>query len=297
VIPAEFAHTIREVHGEAGARWLEELPGLLDWCERTWRVKASQPFSALSYNYAAPGLTESGAEIVVKLGVPTRELLREMAALEAFGGRGAVRLLECDPSRGAMLLERLRPGLSLDRSPEGQLTAARNAAGVLRELWRPAPVPHGWKVQDWISEMDRKTPNLLSSPAGKRFPDGWLRRARELSERSGGGEPVLLHGDFHHGNILSDGAGWRAIDAWGIIGSREWEIGGFLLNAIPKESDPVRELLHELLEVFGHELELDREKVRDLSIARAVLSAFWTLEDHARGWDVAIRVAESLAAL
>jgi streptomycin 6-kinase len=299
VIQSQFAHIISEIHGETGSLWLEELPRLLEWCEQTWRLRLSAPFPDLSYNYVAPARTMAGDDVVVKVGVPTRELLREMSALEAFAGRGAVRLLECDPDRGAMLLERLRPGRSLDRARESQLGSARIGAGVLRELWRPPVEAGGWQVQDWLSEMDRKAPALLATPAGRCFPGEWLDRARELSARCGDGEPVLLHGDFHHGNILSDGDGWRAIDAWGIVGAREWEIGAFLLNAVPDDLplDALADLLRAVINVFATELGLDREKIRDLSVVRAVLSAFWSLEDLGSGWEPALRLAEVLAAL
>ena len=52
-----------------------------------------------------------------------------------------------------------------------------------------------------------------------------------------------------------------------------------------------------MIDVFAAELGLDREKVRHLSVVRAVLSASWSLEDFGAGWEPAIRIAEILAAL
>jgi hypothetical protein len=51
---------------------------------------------------------------VLKLGPPAHpELEQELDALEGFAGRGGVRLLELDRARGAVLLERIRPGTRL----------------------------------------------------------------------------------------------------------------------------------------------------------------------------------------
>lgn len=77
-------------------------------------------------------------ELVLKIGVPDRELLSEMAALRVFDGEGAVRLLEADPEQPMFLLERIRPGEML-AALEDDEQAMHIAADVMLNLWRPAP--------------------------------------------------------------------------------------------------------------------------------------------------------------
>ena len=48
---------------------------------------------------------------------------------------------------------------------------------------------------------------------------------------------------------------------------------------------------------MAEELELDRERLRGWGLAHAVLSAWWTVEDHGQGWEEAITCAELLAAM
>ena len=72
-----------------------------------------------------PPLTVAGCETVMRqisgcawTGIVTSSLKRaretaEIAALRLFDGRGAVRLLDADPERGALLLERVEPGTML----------------------------------------------------------------------------------------------------------------------------------------------------------------------------------------
>ena len=43
-------------------------------------------------------------------------------------------------------------------------------------------------------------------------------------------KPVLMHGDFHHYNILSSERGWLVIDPKGVIGPACYEVGPLLIN-------------------------------------------------------------------
>src|SRR5207247_11215211 len=94
-----------------------------------------------TYSYVAPAVLEDGTDVVLKVGFPSREFMTEMEALRLFEGHGIVQLLDADAGQGAMLLERLRPGTPLaDLADDEEATSI--AAGVMRQLWRPAPPEH-----------------------------------------------------------------------------------------------------------------------------------------------------------
>jgi streptomycin 6-kinase len=51
------------------------------------------------------------------------------------------------------------------------------------------------------------------------------------------GEAVVLHGDFHHDNVMDGGPrGWLAIDPKGLIGEREFEFANLFRNTRPLPS-------------------------------------------------------------
>lgn len=78
---------------------------------------------------------------MLKLSFPEEESEHEPDALERWDGRGAVRLLERDDARAAMLLERVRPGSPLWGIADDE-EATVVAAEVLRRLHNE-PVPRG----------------------------------------------------------------------------------------------------------------------------------------------------------
>jgi len=303
-LPENFVRTNRETFGEAGGRWLDELPVLLAEFAARWDLTVGPPFAPLSYNYVAPATCADGSPAVLKVGVPRYELLTEIEALRLYGGQGIVRLLDADPERGALLLERLEPGVMLTTVAErDDEEATRIAAGVMRRLWRPAPpAPHPFpSVADWAAGLGKLRARFAG--ASGPFPAALVDEAETLFDDLLGSmdAPVLLHGDLHHFNILAaERAPWLAIDPKGILGEPAYETSALLGNpdvpAILALPQPGR-FLARRIDVLADELGLDRARIRGWGVAQAVLSAWWTIEDNGTGWEPTIALAEHLAAV
>ena len=136
-LPQEFITTIQNAFGENGHAWLAELPDLIDAASRQWDLTNIQPVSNLSYNFVAFALNGT-RRVVLKLGVPNRELTSEINALRSFDGKSSVRLLEADEKRAMFLLERLQPGEMLATLTADD-RATQIAADVMLNLWFPPP--------------------------------------------------------------------------------------------------------------------------------------------------------------
>ena len=101
-LPPEFISNIQNVHGENGLAFLKLLPDLIAEASARWGLTDVQPTPELSYNFVAFAKRPSSAlrsaqdKVVLKMGVPNREMKSEMAALRLFNGEGACELLECD---------------------------------------------------------------------------------------------------------------------------------------------------------------------------------------------------------
>lgn len=302
-LPERFVCTIVNTFGEAGSEWLVRLPVLLTESERRWNITLLPAFANLSYNYVAPVTCENGTSAVLKAGVPCPERRCEIAALRAYDGRGCARLLAADDEHGVVLLERLNPGtpLTLLADDANDANATSIAADVMRRLWRPVPPDHKFPaVADWARGMERLRTHF-SGETGP-FPAALVEEAetlwKELLARPA--PPVLLHGDLHHDNILQSGpTERRAIDPKGLVGEPAYEVGALIRNLWPAHhtlNNPAQTLarrVHQLAE----ELNLSRERVRGWTVAQAVLSAWWSLEDNTPDWQTAIALAELIAAV
>jgi streptomycin 6-kinase len=299
-VPETLARTIREVHGPVGERWLAGFPRLLEGCRRAWGIALEDPFEALSYNYVARATGPGGEKWVLKAGVPSAELTTEIEALRAYGGHGAVRLIREDAEAGAILLERLEPGtplkaLGLDADEE----ATTIAAGVMQRLWRPLPDGHPFpSVADW-GEGFARLRHHFGGAAGP-LPARVVERAEGLFREllASAAEPVLLHGDLHHDNILRSGERWLAIDPKGLAGEPAYEAGAFLRNPLDEllaRSDAA-EITARRIQQLAAQLELDAARIRGWAFAQAILSAWWMIEDHGGGWEPVTAFADLLSA-
>ncbi|MCH7738002.1 MAG: phosphotransferase [Chloroflexi bacterium] len=296
-VPDGFSQRVIDVHADAGADWLSRLAETIAECERRWSLQVLPQFPLLSYNYVAPVTRADGTEAVLKLGVPHQEFTAEMEALRIYDGGGMVRLLEGDPAVGAMLLERLKPGALLSIVPDDE-QATSIAVQVMKQIRKPPPSDNRFPtVSVWASGLARLRERFPGATGP--IPALLLERAEALfSELIGSmSAPVLLHGDLHHGNILSaEREPWLAIDPKGVVGEAEYEVGAFVRNRLFPGPKPER-LLARCVDQFADELGFDRERIVGWSLAQAVLSAWWSFEDSGQVWNEAITCAELLAAI
>jgi streptomycin 6-kinase len=191
------------------------------------------------------------------------ESLHEADALELWGGDGAVRLLR----RGerALLEERAVPGTDISDLPEQEATAL--AVATATTLWRRAGAPFrpvADEVPDWL----------------ERYPSELTPLALELWESFEPGSEWLVHGDFHHHNILRHGDRYVAIDPKPYLSDREYDVYSWLYNPIEYVMD--LETTERRIATFAA-AGLDEERIRVWAVVRgAYLSGKGVVADVLR---------------
>lgn len=218
-----------------------------------WAVDLGPPFALSRFSYVAP----ASADAVLKVVPPhDHESDHDADALALWDGDGAVRLLRHDRERRVLLLERARPGTDISGLPEDEATAIAVELG--RRLWRPAERPFRWigdHVGRWLAEAASST-----RPQNELLP-----LALELYRSLDVGRSTLVHGDFHHHNILASGRGYLAIDSKAMLGEPEFDVPSFLWN--PLCSRMRRATTERRIEAFVA-AGLDEERIRTWSVIR-----------------------------
>lgn len=93
-------------------------------------------------------------------------------------------------------------------------------------------------------------------------------------------EPVVLHGDVHHGNVLDFGArGWLAIDPKRLHGDRAFDYANLFRNGDVETPKCAPERFARRLGVVSEAAGLDRRRVLDWTMAFAGLSSVWVRAD------------------
>lgn len=270
----------------------KELSGRVLFCARAWGVAIERTVatetSVLVYGRRA------GKAVVLKVVKEQGDEWRCGEIVARFSGRGVVEVYEQMP--GAALFERLDPGEPLAAlTLNGRDEQATEILAMM--LGRMAPQdPPDWcpTVERWgagfaryVASGDERVPLALVEPAHRIYEDLCMTQRN----------PALLHGDLHHGNVLSDRArGWCAIDPKGVVGELEYEIGASLRNPIERPDLFAKlDVVERRLDQFGLVLGLDVGRARGWCFAQAVLSAIWSVEDgHAEESEAVLALARVL---
>lgn len=271
-----------------GAEPRRSVPGPQEWRDalaaravevaRDWRLTLGTVLPGATQGLVHAVTCADGTKAVLKLEKPGQGLEAQAAALAAWNGDGAARLLRLDAARGALLLERLVPGEPLARLCEHGRDddATGMLAALMLRLHRPAPAgtvfadAHGWIRAIEACRDPRLESHLRDRALG-------LYRDLNASARP----PVLLHGDLHHRNVLADGPGWRAIDPFGARGEPEFDTGTLLSNPVswlPHRRD-LAAIQRRRVALLAERLGAERARIAAWGFVVGVLKMAWDIED------------------
>ncbi|MDQ8040078.1 MAG: aminoglycoside phosphotransferase family protein [Rickettsiella sp.] len=254
-LPEKLIKNILSVYGNVGKAWLDNLPNLLPHYAKKWQLTIKDSFNNASVVIEV--ILDNGHSAILKCGVPSKEFMNEVAALQHFNGKGAVKLFDAEASAGVMLLEKLVPGTLLEEF-SNETRNVINSVELIKKLHRPYEETGLFPtLADWFQGFQCLY-QYFQGGTGP-FPKSLIERTNAISQEllMSMGPTVLLHGDLHYANILlSDQQGWLAIDPKGVIGEREYEI------PFPSLKDKINEKhikyqLDQFIEISG----FDRSRV------------------------------------
>jgi len=261
-----------------GQEWLERLPGVVAQCAADWQLGLGSAMPGGNVSLVLAVQRQDGLPAVLKVNFPEPESEHEAHALALWDGRGAVRLLEHDPARRALLLERCRPGTSLWEVRD-ETEANDLACQVLRRLWRAPPADHAFRSLEaeaarWAEELPRQW-SALGRPFERSLVERAVGTIRELVATQD--QLVVLHQDLHGGNVLrAERESWLAIDPKPLLGEPAFDAASLLRDRRAElRRDPApAQRMRRRLDQLTRELDLDRERLRGWGIVHALAWGF-----------------------
>ncbi|WP_374985579.1 aminoglycoside phosphotransferase family protein [Streptomyces fradiae] len=270
--PRRLARALGETYGEdAAGAWLGGLPdtarrALGERGATAERVVEPGGRSSVVALVRLPG----GEPAALKLAPPFAAPGLEREALAHWNGWGAVRLLDDAPDGPGLLLERLRPDVSLRSLPEAK--ALLEAAGTVRRLWVEPPEGHRFEsVADRTARMaEAMAPHRADEAVGALVAAALEAREALLA---GAAEALLLHGCFRQGKVLAgDRAPWLAVGPEPVVGERAYDLARLVRDRVEdlvaEASGPVA--ARRRVSRMAGSLDLDAERVRGWTLFRAV---------------------------
>jgi streptomycin 6-kinase len=271
VLPQSFLEMPR--WWSAGAGWLADLPALVQrQCER-WDLTVSGAPAHGSNALVLP-VTRNGSEFALRMTPPAADVAAQVHALRFWDGRGTVHLVDADPARGAMLLERLSMDESLTSLPVGE------AVAVLGRMIRRLAVPAPPEVRSTATAARTRAAELepswrrLRGPFDRVFLDAALGLAATLGETRSG---LAVNGDLHSGQVLrGTREPWLTVDPLLMRGDVEYDLARVLWTRLDEMAGDAEVRRH--FETAVAQGGLDRRRARDWVLFRAVDYWLWGLE-------------------
>ena len=218
-IPARLQAEVRRRDPEADV-WLTDLPTIWRDVSARWHLSIAGEPAAGAVSLVVPVHRTSGLA-ALKLVSPTVDASKEAAALQAFNGNGAVRLLGADLDRQALLLEWLDgPTLATHPDPAEAIGIAGGVARQLAGIPAPADAPTlSGDTVGWMELLQRQ--HSIALDRGEAAPEDLFALVVEIVRQlASDSAPTLTHGDLSLSNIMRAGGDrWVAIDPYFIAGT------------------------------------------------------------------------------
>jgi streptomycin 6-kinase len=256
-VPDGFAQATIHREGEAGRSWIDSLPALVDSLLQRWSLVADGPVTHGGIGLVAP----VRPSMVIKVSFPHPGNVDQPHALAAWQGRGAVRILDRDDARFAMLLERAGPETLASVADDKQ------AVAILGQLSRRLAVPAPSRLPRLCDQFP-----LWEDEVPRRVLDA----VRELDHPD-----TLVHGDLWDANVLAgEREPWLAIDPKGVVGDPAYDAFTVIHSPRLLFAPDHRYWLDLYCEAAG----VDRERARRWSLLRAHQSSSWDRNNGGPDW-------------
>lgn len=234
---------------------------------------------------------------VLKIGNPSGEIVKEFNTLLQYNGRKFCRVFDADMENGVLLEACVQPGTPLraENSLDKRLS-------VFCSLYKGLHIPPAKaELYPTYTEWVDRITEYMSKREDCKELFLHMQKARDicLSVSSLYSEKVLLHGDFHHDNILlAEDEEYVMIDPKGVIGDPVFDVPRFILNEFGEEKGTEAfNRINYIIGVFEKELHIPNSILRQCLFVETLMGVCWCVEDGEDFFDVKKDVALAEAIL
>lgn len=277
-LPEKYIQSIIFVFGNEGKDWLDNINKLLDKYIKKFNLINIKIIDNLSYNLVIFAECKEYGKVVLKIGNPDNETLREIITLGKYNSNYACKCYYSDKEDKVMLLEKLVLGETLNsvKNREERIKIfcdiASNLAIMAEEnLQLPT---YREILNRAFSKIERQSARYKSIRELINTADNFYEEIEKTNLSK-----YILHADLHHDNILTSGVSRKVIDPHGVIGEKVLETARFLENEIQKQEVNQSNII-EVIELMSKYYREDKKLIGKSLFIDYVLSTCWDIEGN-----------------
>jgi streptomycin 6-kinase len=278
-----------------GNNFYEKVLNDMEVYAEKWTLTSLQLIPSYSANLVFTCRSAKFGDAVLKIGNPSaKETFTECSTLLQYDGGRFCKVWEADPEKGVMLVERVQPGIPLRME-----SSLDNRLSVFCSLYKGLHVPPAkpGNYPTYTGWVDRITEYMKGRQDCAPLYS-YMRKAKDacVSVSARYSQQMLLHGDFHHDNILLGMSGeYIIIDPKGVIGDPVFDVPRFMLNEFGDEFSPeLTKKMNEIIRKLEQSLGIPNDILRQLLFVETTMGVCWQVEDGAAAADFP-RLVEQVA--
>ncbi|MGH4122467.1 MAG: aminoglycoside phosphotransferase family protein [Clostridium sp.] len=245
-----------------------------------WALSSFQFIPSYSANLVFKCYSENLGSVVLKIGNPSfREVITEFNTLKEYNGRRFCRIFDADIESGVILEECVQPGNtlrdenSLDKrlSVFSSLYKGLHITPIKADIY-PTYIEWVCRITEYMSKRQDCKELYL-----------YMKKARDicLSVSNVYSQKMLLHGDFHHDNILLGYDGeYKIIDPKGVIGDPVFDVPRFILNEFGDEiTTELYKKINDIICILEKKLNIPKYILKQCLYVETAMGVCWCIED------------------
>lgn len=247
-----------------------------------WALTSLQLIPSYSANLVFRCHSELHGAAVLKMShAPFGGIKTEWQTLTHYAGRRMCQVFDVDLDTGVMLEEGLMPGTPL-REEEDLDKRLDVFCSLYRDMHLPPAAADPYPTYaDWVNRIT----DYMGTRSDCIALYEHMRRAQEMlvSMSALYAQQMLLHGDFHHDNILlGEDGDYRIIDPKGVIGDPVFDTPRFILNEFGDDITPeLQPKINHTIAVFEQKLQIPGRILRQCLYIETTMGVCWSVQDGA----------------
>ncbi len=281
-IPDEARNKIIRIFGENGISFFNKLDDLLIKYKEKWKLSNLCYYNSVTVNLIFFCTCEEYGEVVLKFGVPSKEISTEINTLEFYNNKGMCKIFKSNIEDAVFLLERISPGDMLKKLPN-YINRANIMSNIIKNFHIECnrtdifPTYQEWlnKIYIYMEKVQNEHPKLFK----------YISMAKDISLELNKtyNRTYLLHGDLHHENILlNKNNKYIVIDPKGVIGDPIFETSRYIENEFEFDGEDKYSIdkINHIVDIFNYNLKTPKEVILKTLFIDNIISNCWCIEDN-----------------
>lgn len=245
-----------------------------------WTLTSFQFIPSYSAKIIFKCYSENFGNVVLKISnLSFREVFAEYNTLCQYNGRRFCRVFDADIENGVILEECVQPG-----NPLRDESSLDKRLSVFCSLYKGLHIPPDKaEIYPTYTEWVGRITEYMSKRQDCKELYLHMKKAKDicLSVSTLYSQKMLLHGDFHHDNILLGNDGeYIIIDPKGVIGDPVFDVPRFILNEFGDEiTTELYKKINYIICILEKNLNIPNDILRQCLYVETAMGECWMVED------------------